>query len=141
MNWKLIFKLSLFGLAMGIATVFFIPSSKEPAVWLVIFIFCAYILAKRLVARHFVHGVLLGLANSVWITVAHILLFSHYIATHQREAAMMTSMPLAGSPRLMMALTGPVVGFVSGLVIGLFALFAGKFFNPAEKTTPRQGSA
>ena len=35
-DWKLIFRLSLFGLAMAIATVFAIPSNIEPAFWLVI---------------------------------------------------------------------------------------------------------
>jgi hypothetical protein len=30
MNWKLIIQLSMFGLAMGIATVFVIPSNIEP---------------------------------------------------------------------------------------------------------------
>jgi hypothetical protein len=36
MDWKLIFGLSLFGLAMAIATVFIVPSNIEPAFWLVI---------------------------------------------------------------------------------------------------------
>ena len=82
-DWKLIFQLSLFGLAMGIATVFFIPSNIEPIFWVVTFVVCAYI-AKHLAARHFLHGLLLGLANSVWITASHILLFNRYIANHPR---------------------------------------------------------
>ena len=126
MNWKLILQLSLFGLAMGFATVFFIPSEIEPAFWLVIFLVCAYIIAKRTPVKHFLHGLLLGLANSVWITASHVLLFSRYITNHPREAAMMTSMPFPDSPRLMMALTGPIVGLVSGLVLGLFALVGRK---------------
>ncbi len=40
MNGKLILQLSMFGLAMGLATVFFIPSSIEPAFWLAIFVVC-----------------------------------------------------------------------------------------------------
>ena len=35
MKWKLIFLLSLFGLAMAFATVFWIPSMIEPVFWLV----------------------------------------------------------------------------------------------------------
>ena len=132
MDWKLIFQLSLFGLAMGIATVFFIPSNMEPVFWVVIFVVCAYIIAKHLVARHFLHGLFLGLANSVLITASHILLFSRYIANHPREAAMVTSMPLPDSPRVMMALTGPIIGLVSGLVLGLFALVAGKFLKRSQ---------
>ena len=47
MNWKLIIQLSLFGLATGVATVFVIPSTIEPLVWLVIFGICAYLIATR----------------------------------------------------------------------------------------------
>jgi hypothetical protein len=67
MDWKLIFQLLLFGLAMGIATVFRIPPTVEPVVWLIIFLVCAYIIARRRPTGRFAHGLLLGLANSVWI--------------------------------------------------------------------------
>jgi hypothetical protein len=134
MNWKLILQLSMFGLAMGLGTVFFIPSKVEPAFWLPIFLLCAYAVAGACPAGRFGHGVLLGIANSFWITSAHVLFFTQYIAGHAREAEMMKSMPMPDSPRLMMAMTGPVIGVVSGVVIGLFALVAGKLFrsnNPA----------
>jgi hypothetical protein len=126
MNWKLILQLSLFGLAMGIATVFVIPSNIEPFFWLVIFCVCAYIIARRVANKRFVNGLLVSIVNSVWITAAHILLFDQYVARHAREAAMMRSMPLPDSPRAMMALMGPVIGIVSGVVLGLLALAAGK---------------
>ena len=52
---------------------------------------------------------------------------------------MMKSMPLADAPRRMMAITGPVVGLISGVTIGLFALGAGKLIRrpvaPTIKTT------
>ena len=126
MNWKVVIQLSLLGLAMGIATVFFISSSAEPLYWLVILGFSAAIIAVRCPGRYFVHGVMLGLANSVWVTAAHVLLFDRYIASHPDEAAMMSSMPLPDSPRLMMACVGPVIGLASGVVIGLFAVVAAK---------------
>lgn len=126
MNWKLIFQLSLFGLAMGIATVFVIPSKIEPAFWLVIFLFCAYVIAKRRPGLLFLHGLLLGLANSVWITAAHILFFDAYIARHAQEAALMQGPSLPAPPRVMMAMIGPIIGLISGVVIGIFALIAGK---------------
>jgi hypothetical protein len=134
MNWKLILQLSLFGLAMGIATVFLIPSTVEPIFWFVIFVISAYLIATRTPGRPFLHGVLVGVANSVWITAAHVLLFDRYVAHHPREAAMMTSMPLPTHPRLMMAVTGPVIGVVSGVVLGLFALVARKLV--AARRTP-----
>ena len=127
MNWKLIVQLSLFGLAMAIATVFWIPSNIEPAFWLVIFVVCSYTIAKQQQAKHFLHGLLVGIVNSVWVTTAHIVFFDNYIATHPKEASMMSSMPLPDSPRLMMACTGPVIGVVAGVVLGLFAFVASKF--------------
>ena len=126
MNWKLVLELSLFGLAMGLGTVFFIPSQIEPGFWLVIFIFCAYTIARRSPQKRFQTGVFLGLANCFWITGAHILFFSQYLAGHPQEAEMMKSMPMPDSPRLMMALAGPVIGLISGIVIGMFALIAGR---------------
>jgi hypothetical protein len=140
MNWKLIFQLSLFGLAMGVATVYFIPSKIEPAFWLVIFLYCAYVIAKCSGGRHFLHGLLLGLANSVWITLAHVLLFDRYVAGHAQEAAMMQNPSLPLEPRAMMAVVGPVVGLISGVVLGLFALAAGKLVksSPAPERMRRR---
>src|SRR5438128_241696 len=119
MNWKLIFGLSLFGLAMAFATVWVIPSNIEPLFWLPIFLICAFVIARSRADRQFLHGLFVGIVNSVWITGAHIAFFDQYIATHAKEAAMMKSMPLPDSPRLMMAITGPVIGIISGIVMGL----------------------
>lgn len=126
MNWKLILQLSLFGLAMGIATVFLIPGRIEPFIWLVILAISAYVIAARARGAYFLHGLLVGLANSVWVTASHILLVHSYISNHPREAAMMASSPFPDSPRLMMALMGPVIGLLSGVVLGLLAIGAAK---------------
>ena len=126
LNGKLILALSMFGLAMGIATVFVIPSNIEPIFWLAIFVVCAYVIAKRAPGKLFLHGFLVSLVNCVWITGAHIALFDSYLARHANEAAMMAKMPMPDSPRLMMLLTGPVIGLISGVVLGLFSFVAGK---------------
>ena len=130
MNWKLIFQLSAFGLAMGVATVFVIPSNIEPLFWLAIFCVCAYVIARRQPARHFLHGLMVSIVNSVWITSAHILLFEQYVARHAQEMEMMKSMPLPDSPRLMMALMGPIIGVASGVILGLLCFVAGKLVKP-----------
>jgi hypothetical protein len=69
------------------------------------------------------------MVNSVWITGAHIALAETYLASHPDEAAMMTKMPLPDSPRLMMLMTGPLVGIASGIVLGLLSLGAGKLLK------------
>ena len=129
LNWNLILQLSMYGCAMAIATVFWIPSSVEPFFWMAIFILCAVVIARTVTAKYFLHGFTVSLVNCVWITSAHIIFFSSYMANHAQEATMMASGPFASSPRLMMAITGPVFGIVSGLVLGLFAFVAGKLFG------------
>ena len=131
MDWKLILQLSLFGLAMAIATVFWIPSDVEPFFWIPILGMSAYVIAARAPGRPFLHGVLVGLANSAWVTTAHVALFEAYIARHPREAAMAASM---GSPRLVMALPGPAIGLVSGCVIGLAAVGLARRVRPASRS-------
>lgn len=126
MNWKLIFSLSLFGLAMAIATVYFIPSNIEPFFWLIIFIICAWRIARVCTSKYFVHGLLVSLLNCVWITAAHIILYNTYIVNHPQEVAMMQKMPMPNAPRLMMAMMGPIIGVVSGIILGLFSLIASK---------------
>jgi hypothetical protein len=140
MNWKLIFQLSLFGLFMGIATVYVIPSTIEPLFWLAIFLFCAYVIARN-TSRRFLHGLCLGLANCVWITASHVALAKGYLASHAQEMAMMQSGPLAQHPRLMMAIVGPVIGVVSGCIIGLFALIAGKFVKTGAASESARAAA
>lgn len=134
MNWKVVLQASMFGLAMGLATVFLIPSRIEPLFWLLVFVVTAYLIARRCSGRYFVHGVLVGLANSVWVTASHVLLFDRYIANHPEEAAMMSSMPMPDSPRLMMLLVGPIIGLISGAIIGLLAVIAARMPSSRART-------
>jgi hypothetical protein len=140
MNWKLILQLSLFGLVMGVATVFVISSSVEPFCWLVVFLVSAYAIARGAPDRPFAHGVCVGLANSVWVTAAHILLIDQYLVRHAREAAMMNSMPMPTHPRIMMALTGPLVGLASGIVLGVFAVVATRLVRPSGVISATSGA-
>jgi hypothetical protein len=133
MKWKLIFLLSLFGLAMAFATVFWIPLKFEPVFWLIIFIICAYLIAKNCTNRYFLHGFLIGLANCVWITGIHIIYFDTYMAHHPGMAQRMADLPMPDHPLRMMTITSPLVGIVSGLVLGLFAFIATKL---VKKTNP-----
>ena len=129
MNWKFIFQLSLFGLAMAAATVFWIPGNVELFFWLPIFIFCAYLIAKNCTGKYFLHGFMVSVFNCVWITSAHILFYNTYIANHPQEAQMMASMPMPDSPRLMMLIGGPFFGILFGLILGLFAFVAARIVN------------
>ena len=127
-------QLSLFGLAMAIATVFVIPSNIEPLFWLVIFLICAWVIAKRSPGKYFLHGLAVSLVNSLWITATHVLLFDSYIARHEEEARMMSTMQLPVTPRMLMALSGPIIGVVTGIILGLFAVIASKLVRKQSGT-------
>ena len=125
MNFRLIFLLSLFGLAMAFATVYWIPSTIEPIFWLMIFLVCAFIIARQATGKYFLHGFLVSFFNSIWITAAHIALADTYLPRHPQEVAMMAKMPSL-SARVSMLVTGPVIGIITGLVLGLFSWVASK---------------
>jgi len=123
----------MFGLAMGLATIFFIPSGVEPFVWPVIFIVCAYLIAKQASGRPFLHGLLLGIANSIWITAAHILFFDRYLGGHPSEARTTFALAAAYSPKIVMAGLGLLAGLVSGAVIGVLAVLVAKILKSSER--------
>jgi hypothetical protein len=125
MNWKLIFQLSIFGLIMAFGTVFLIPEIIEPAFWLAIFLFCAYIITQRVKSKYFLHGFFVSMVNCIWITTAHIAFYSTYIANHPNMTKMAERYPfLPEHPRLAMLIMGPVFGIAFGLILGLFSFIA-----------------
>jgi len=138
MNIKLIFQLSLFGLVMALGTISLIPAVIEPIIWVVIFIICAYIIAKSCTGKYFLHGFLVSLANSVWITAAHIIFAGTYLAHHPQQVPSNVIVPLINHPRMMMLIAGPIIGAVSGVVLGLFAFAASRI---VKKKPDLEGSA
>ena len=126
MNWKLILYLSLYGLIMAIATVYWIPSSTEPIFWLIIFISCAYIIAKKCTGNYFWHGFMVSIFNGIWVTAAHFILFDSFVENHPESVEMNERMPDLLSQRAWMLVMGPVISIVSGLVLGLFSWIASK---------------
>jgi hypothetical protein len=136
MNWRLIAQLSLFGLAMGLATVYFIPSTVEPLFWLAVFLVSAYLIATRAPQYRFRHGLYVGMANSLWVIGCHVGLFGAYASRHAREMAMMTTMPLSTHPRVMMIVSGLVIGVVSGALLGLLSLGAARLVTKRAAPAP-----
>lgn len=129
MNWKLVFLLSLFGLAMAAATVCCIPSVVEPFCWLVIFIICAIVIAKKAPGKYFLHGFFISIFNSVWVTAAHRLFFDTYSANHPEYLKMFESGQIDIDPRIFMLVTGPIFGVLFGIILGLFCWIAGKIYK------------
>jgi hypothetical protein len=129
MNWRLIFLLSLFGLFMAFATVFWITTDIEPLFWLIIFLVCAYVIAKYAPGKFFFHGFMTSIFNSIWITVIHYIFFDTYITLHTEEMGQYEQMHTGMPVREMMLIMGPFIGVVSGLILGLFCFIAAKIMK------------
>jgi hypothetical protein len=131
-KWKLIFELSFFGFLMALATVFSLDALLEPIAWLIVFLFCAYMIARYTPGRYFLHGFLLSMVNCIWVTSAHVLLYNFYMGNHPEMVSFVLNV-LPNHPRLLTALTGPVFGALSGVVLGLFSLGAAKILQKRAK--------
>jgi hypothetical protein len=127
MNWKLIVLLSLFGLAIGVAGVFFVSPTVEPFCWLIAFIISAIAIAKKAPGKYFLHGFLANLLNSVWATAAHLVLYDRYIAFHPQLAEQFASAGIG--PKQGIVMSGLMAGVLFGIILGLFAWIAGKLFK------------
>jgi hypothetical protein len=134
MNWKIIIQLSLFGLIMAFGTLALIPQNVEPLFWLIIFGFCALVIAKVCPGKYFLHGFLVSMVNCIWITGVHIYFYQTYVNHHPAMTGIGQSMPSSFSihPRLTMLIFGPVFGILSGIILGLFALIASKIVKKPE---------
>lgn len=125
MNFKLILQLSLFGLIMAFGTISLIPENVELFFWVVIFIFCAVIIAKACPDKHFWQGFALSLINSIWITVVHVIFYANYLPHHPN----MSGFEIGTHPRAMMILMAPLFGIIFGLMQGGFAYVASKLIK------------
>jgi LytS/YehU family sensor histidine kinase len=127
MNWKLIFVLSLLAIPMAFATVYYIPQNLEPVFWGAIFLACAFTVAKVATRKHFLHGFMVSIFNCVWITAIHFILFDAYYANHPNLGDMKQVTP--ETMRYAGLVIGPVIGIISGLVLGLFSFVAAKILK------------
>jgi hypothetical protein len=132
-NWKLIFLLTLFGVAMGIAGVIGLRGRIEAIVWLIIFIIYAVIIVKQTPGRYFIQAFIVSVIDGVWIGIIHAIFVSTYLANHHVIAGAFRTLPLHSHRRIWMVILGPVVGAIIGVIAGLVAMAVGKLL---KKKTP-----
>lgn len=130
MNWKLIFSLSLFGLAMAVATLFGL-GVLEPLLWLAVFLIYAWVIATRGPGKYFLHGFLVSIVNSIWITIIHAAFFDTYIKNNPQ---MVKGVPPGINPRVLIIVMGPIVGALLGVIAGLFAFIASKIVRRNQRS-------
>lgn len=132
MSWKVIFLLSLFGVAVGFAGVYGLSGTAELIVWLFIFVIFAVVIVRSRSGDYFVHALLASILAGLWVGIMHAAFINTYVAHNARLRAGYAMIPKTAHPRLMMVLTGPFIGAVMGVVAGLMAAVAGKILKRKE---------
>jgi hypothetical protein len=138
MQWKLILSLSLFALAMAIATTYVIPSNVGAVLWPTIWIACAFLIARTRPEKPFLHGFSLGLANWVWVAAMRVILVDAYVARHANEAPPIPAEwdgPITDAFRRYQL---PIPG-ASALAIGLLTWVASKIVIAHRRSRSRYG--
>lgn len=132
MNWKLILSLSGFGVLMGVISVLGFTQGIEGWLWLAIGIFCAGWMGTKLAGRRFLHGFLTGLIGGAVAPVIQAMFFSTYVANNPEFMQAASQLPPGISPRLLLVVAIPVGGLLSGAVLGLLTMLAGRILYRAS---------
>lgn len=125
MNWKLIISLSLFGAAMGLASLFGYTQGIELFLWIIIAGICGMVLAKKVQGKLFLYGLFVGILDGVLNGIVQTLFFSTYIANNAESMTRFQDGTFSLSP-LFTLMTGPVVGLVYGGFLGGVTVLMGK---------------
>ena len=117
MNWGIILLLSSFGLVMGLLSIKGYTQKLEPFLWLLFAIVTTLILSKNIDNKTFMHALLIGLFWGVLNGITQSAFFDQYLAnnTNLQERFKQSSVI---KPRYFVLMTGPVIGLITGLVLG-----------------------
>jgi hypothetical protein len=129
MKWNLIFLLSLSGIMMGFGSVYGLVQDIEWILWILIGAVSAAILARYVKKRHFSHGFLLGLFNTILASSIQVIFFKEFLANNSRFAERLESLSVTIEDRMLYLLFAPMAGVVSGLVLGVMTFAAAKFIS------------
>jgi hypothetical protein len=126
LDWRLVLSLSLFGPAMGLASILGWTGSLEGPLWAVIALLAAFAISREAPGRHFLHGLLTGAIGGTSAPLLQSLMFKAYLDNNPALAADFGRMQIGMDPRLFVLALAPMIGIVSGLVLGLLTLLAGR---------------
>jgi hypothetical protein len=126
MNWQLILGLSLLGVVVGLVSVFGFMGGQIWVLWLCVAAFCAWQFARKTRRYLFLHGFYLGIFVGVCASWVQAIFLPTYLSNNPRMAETLGNLPHNLHPSFLLLIMGPIVGTVSGIVIGLFAIIAGR---------------
>lgn len=136
MNWQLILTLSLLGVVVGLVSVFGFMGRLIWLLWLCVGGFCAWQFARKTRRYLFLHGFYLGIFIGVCASWVQAIFLPTYLSNNPGMAETFNGLPHNLNPALVLLIMGPIVGTVSGVVIGLLAIIAGKVAQGPVSDSP-----
>ena len=126
MNFK-IWALTLFGVAMGLASVYGYTEKFEWIYWIVIAVISGAVIAKIADRQIFVKSVVVGLFMGIFAGIIQAAMFDTYLANNPKSLDGFKEIPLSLEPQYVVLFTAPFIGIAFGLIIGLIAILFDKF--------------
>jgi hypothetical protein len=126
MKWKLVFALAACAVIMGAASVLGYTQNIEPFCWIAIAVVCAFVLARGVTQKLFLHGLYVGVAQGIVNGAIQAAFFNTYLRNNPDVAAQMSQNPFPFSPSVFVLLSSPLIGAAFGVAMGLLTLLAAK---------------
>lgn len=126
MNLK-IWVLTLFGVAMGLLSVYGYTQSYEWVYWLVIALISGAVIAKVTDRLIFVKSVVLGIFMGIFAGIIQSAMFDTYLENNPNSLDGFKDIPMSLEPQYVVLFTAPFIGIAFGLLIGLIAILIDKF--------------
>lgn len=136
MKWKIVLRLSLLGVPVGFAGVYGLSGNAALAVWLIVFVVFAVVIARSMESDFFVHALLASILAGLFVGIIHAAFINSYIAHNAQLNSANAMMPKTSHPRLLMVVLGPFIGAVTGVVAGLMAVAAGRIMKKKIPASP-----
>lgn len=127
MDWKVIIILSAIGLIMGLLSVKGFTQKLEPFLWLLFGIATSLVLSKNVDNKTFLHGLLIGLAWGIINGLTQSVFFDTYLSNNL-QLQQNFSKTIFMQPKYFVLVTGPIIGLITGLVLGGLSLLLKKMW-------------
>lgn len=116
---------------MGLVSVLGLRGIPAALSWTALAVFCAGKIGRSVPEQAFVTGLLTGLLGILAATLVQVVLVSVYLENQPELAAELSGLPTTLSAPTLIAISGPFLGAVGGLVLGLLSWIASRI-EPTE---------
>lgn len=128
MNYTFIIILSTFGLVMGALSVKGYTQKIEPFLWLALGIFASLVISKNISEKTFLHALVIGLLWGILNGITQSVFFDKYMANNTSLQDSFKKVTFV-QPRYFVLMTAPVIGLITGAVLGGLSLLLKKLWQ------------